>query len=193
MRVESHSAVTYICQKKSPYWVIFPWTWRWRPCIQGAKCIVHTLTYTITHNTRTWHTWMHTQRQAGTHTHTHTHTHKHTHINTHTENWSADTCWWARLRRFMEAAKHPETQLTYTALTGQCKHSIADVERLFSPSLAKWMKSQGYDYEANYVQTIHDWRRAVDERGLFQLERSAFNQKWVTALAPRHVTRLQHS
>ncbi len=74
-----------------------------------------------------------------------------------------------RLHRFWEAAKVPETQHTYTALTGKWKQSISDVERLFNPCVAKWMKEQGYDYEANYVQAIHDWRRAVDERGLSQL------------------------
>jgi len=39
------------------------------------------------------------------------------------------------VRCFVEAMKDPKTGLTYTALTGQRKQSIPDVERIFSPAM----------------------------------------------------------
>ena len=38
------------------------------------------------------------------------------------------------------------------------------------------MVGRGYSYEARYVRTIRNWRRATDERGLSQEERSTFNR-----------------
>ena len=56
--------------------------------------------------------------------------------------------------------------LTYAALTGSRKQSVVDAERLFSPSLAKFMEKKGYNFEAKYIRTIWNWHRACDERGL---------------------------
>ena len=62
-----------------------------------------------------------------------------------------------------EAARDPTTNLTYAALTGQCKQSVSDVERLFNPKVAEFI---GHFYEERYLCVIHNWRRAIDERGL---------------------------
>ena len=82
-----------------------------------------------------------------------------------------------QLQRFCEAAQDPASGLTYSALTGVKKQSVGDVERLLSSQVAEFMEKKNYHYEAYYVRTIHNWRRATDERGLSQQQRSEFNQK----------------
>lgn len=77
----------------------------------------------------------------------------------------------------MEALHDPQSQLTYTALTGSRKQSVTDAECLFSPSVLAFMQKKGYTFEAKYVQTVLNWRRASDERGLTELERSQFNHE----------------
>ncbi len=65
--------------------------------------------------------------------------------------------------------------LTYAALTGQRKQSVRDAERLFSSSMKEYMKKNKYDFEEKYVTVILNWRRASDERGLSESERSMYN------------------
>ena len=57
-----------------------------------------------------------------------------------------------------------------------------DAERLFSPDLADFMSSKGYQHEAKYIRTIWNWRRANDERGLSERERSKFNYQFLNML-----------
>ena len=84
-----------------------------------------------------------------------------------------------QVQRFCEAAHNPAMQLTYSTLTGQRKQSIGDVERLFNPHVAQFMENRGYAYEGYYVRTIHNWRRATDEWGLSQEDRSKFNKDFL--------------
>ena len=81
------------------------------------------------------------------------------------------------LERFVEALSEPTSGLTYPSLTGSRKQSVVDAERLFSPDLANFMDEKGYHFEANYIRTIWNWRRASDERGLNECTRSKFNYK----------------
>ena len=74
----------------------------------------------------------------------------------------------------MEALKHPETELTYYALTGARQQSIDDVERLFSQKVIQFMQDNNYSDEAEYLRMIRNWRRAVDERGLSDKQRELF-------------------
>lgn len=69
--------------------------------------------------------------------------------------------------------------LTYPALTGAWKQFVVDAERLFSPKLAAFMERKGYDYEARYITTIWNWRRASDERGLSSLLCFKYNYQFV--------------
>ena len=71
----------------------------------------------------------------------------------------------------MEALTDDEAGLTYPALVGSRKQSVEDAERLFSPSLLKFMEKKGYTYEAKYISAILGWRQACDVRGLSALER----------------------
>ena len=80
-----------------------------------------------------------------------------------------------QVQRFCEAAYNQSTGLTYSALIGLKKQSIGDVERLFNPNIKEFMVQKGYTYEAHYIRTIRNWRRATDERGLSQEDRSSFN------------------
>ena len=79
------------------------------------------------------------------------------------------------LERFEEALHDTAAGLTYPALSGICKQSVEDVERLFSPSLVLWMENKGYHHEAEYLKHVRNWRRASDERGLTDDQRSEFN------------------
>lgn len=80
-----------------------------------------------------------------------------------------------RLEKFTEALYDETSGLTFPALTGQRKQSVRDAEILFSEGVQKFMRKKGYDYEAKYISTIKNWRRACDERGLSSLQRCKFN------------------
>ncbi|XP_065899778.1 uncharacterized protein [Dysidea avara] len=80
------------------------------------------------------------------------------------------------LERFEEALHDPSAGLTYPAFSGARKQSVEDVERLFGQSVIDWMKEKGYHSEAEYLQYIRNWRRACDERGLTDNQRSKFNK-----------------
>lgn len=41
------------------------------------------------------------------------------------------------------------------------------------------MKNEGYNAEADYLQVIHNWRHACDERGLYDDQRSKFNMDFL--------------
>jgi len=80
-----------------------------------------------------------------------------------------------KLQRFVEALDDPTSGLTYPALKGSRKQSVVDAERFFNPDLARYMEEKGYHFEAKFIRTIWNWRRATDERGLSELQRSKFN------------------
>ena len=56
-----------------------------------------------------------------------------------------------KLQRFRDAAYDPSTNLIYSALTGEHKQSIGDVELLFSLHIAEYMERNSHKYEARYV------------------------------------------
>ena len=43
---------------------------------------------------------------------------------------------------------------------------MRDVENLFGSDLLAFMKRKGYSTEAEYIEAVHNWRQACDERGL---------------------------
>ena len=86
------------------------------------------------------------------------------------------------LERFAEALEHPSSGLTYAALTGQNKQSVRDAERLFGRGVLDFMKQKKYIFEEKFVRTVLNWRRASDERGLSELERSRFNYNMLNFL-----------
>lgn len=67
--------------------------------------------------------------------------------------------------------KDPETELTYSALTGVRKQSVEDVERLFGEKVIKFMEKKNYEAEARYLKVVRNWRQAIDKRGLSDGER----------------------
>lgn len=83
---------------------------------------------------------------------------------------------------FKEAYDDTTTGLTRAALTGERKQSVVDAERLFGPNVAEFMRKRGYHYELKYVETIWNWRRACDQRGLSELERCRFNYKFLNLI-----------
>ena len=87
-----------------------------------------------------------------------------------------------KLERFTEALYDESANLTFTALTGRRKQSIRDVENLFSSSVADLMDRNKYEYEAQFMNVVRNWRRASDERGLTQLQRCRFNYELLNML-----------
>ena len=81
-----------------------------------------------------------------------------------------------RLEHFVEALQNPESGLTVPVLTGSRKQSVIDAERLFSPELAMFIRAKGYTFEADYIETVWNWRCACDHRGLTELQRCHFNE-----------------
>ena len=96
-----------------------------------------------------------------------------------------------QLQRFMEAVYDKDVQLSYNALIGSRKQSVSDVEQIFSSRVLKFMEDKGYKVETEYVKVIRNWRRASDERGLDDAERSTFNNDMLSymldELMPWHV------
>ena len=87
-----------------------------------------------------------------------------------------------QLERYVEALSDQSSGLTYPALSGERKQSVIDAERLFSPDLAAFMHKKGYLYEAKYIETVWNWRRACDERGLTELQRCRFNLQFLNLI-----------
>ena len=79
----------------------------------------------------------------------------------------------------MEAVYDNDTSLSYHALIGTRKQSVSDVEQIFSAGVLAFMGRKGYSFQAEYVHVIRNWRRACDERGLTDEERSHYNKKFV--------------
>lgn len=77
----------------------------------------------------------------------------------------------------MEVLHDLEARLTYTALMGERKQSVADAQCLFSPSLLAFMERKEYTCEANYIRAVLNWRRACDERRLNELQCCRFNHQ----------------
>lgn len=75
----------------------------------------------------------------------------------------------------MEAVYDDEAKLSYHALIGSRKQSVSDVEQIFSSRVLDFFERKGYTIEAEYVRVIRNWRRACDERGLTDKERSKYN------------------
>ena len=75
------------------------------------------------------------------------------------------------LERFEEALHDFAAGLTYSALSGIRRQSVEDVERMFGQIVI------GYQNEAEYLQYVHNWRRACDERGLTDDQRSKYNRE----------------
>lgn len=86
----------------------------------------------------------------------------------------------------MEALGDPEAGLTYPALTGARKQSTDDVEKLFTTEMVAFMERNGYTVEADYIRVVCNWRRACDERGLSELQRSPFNYQFLNGIPPEH-------
>ena len=87
-----------------------------------------------------------------------------------------------KLERYAEALRDTTSGLTYPALIGLRKQSMIDVERLFSPELSGFMRNKGYDVEAKYIETVFNWRRASDERGLSSLQCSKYNYNFLNVI-----------
>ena len=71
---------------------------------------------------------------------------------------------------------HDNKAMSVYAFLGTRKQSVADVEQIFSSRVLNFFEKKGYSIEAEYVRVIRNWRRATDERGLIDAQRSQYNQ-----------------
>lgn len=76
---------------------------------------------------------------------------------------------------FDKAVQDPSTGLTLAAVRGERKQSVQDAERMLSYLVAKFLRDNGYNKEAKYVETVAGWHEAADGRGLSQLQRCKKN------------------
>ena len=53
------------------------------------------------------------------------------------------------------------------------------MEQLISDAMVEWMDKKGYVFEAKYLCSIRGWRRACDESGLSNDERSQLNREFL--------------
>ena len=53
------------------------------------------------------------------------------------------------------------------------------MERLFGQNLIDFMKGKEYETEANYLQKVRNWRRAIDERGLSEEQRQMYIEEFL--------------
>ena len=53
---------------------------------------------------------------------------------------------------------------------------------MFSSELVQFMKAKGYNYEANYIQTVCNWHLACDERDLTELTRCKYNYEFLNLM-----------
>ena len=51
---------------------------------------------------------------------------------------------------------------------------MRDAERLFGKGAMEFM-NKNYEFEEKFVRVVLNWRRASDERGLSELQRSHYN------------------
>ena len=84
-----------------------------------------------------------------------------------------------RWEHFEEAAHDMFSGLTTSALRGIHKQSVEDVERLFSDAMVTWMEKKGYAYEANYIRSVCDRRKACNQRELSVSQQSQCNQDFL--------------
>lgn len=74
----------------------------------------------------------------------------------------------------MEALQDPDTHLTHPGLTSIQKQNVQDVERLFGNNIIDFMERKRYEPEVKFLRAVRNWRRAIDERCLEEIQRQQF-------------------
>ena len=74
------------------------------------------------------------------------------------------------------------TGLTYEALTGKQKQSVPHCEQVFSKGVLEFMQRNGHTSEAHFVETVRNWHKAADGRGLSEETRSKYNNDMINFL-----------
>jgi hypothetical protein len=52
---------------------------------------------------------------------------------------------------------------------------VGDAEKLLSPTVAKWLKANGFLNEGRFVEIVSNWHKASDGRGLTEADRKKYN------------------
>ena len=83
---------------------------------------------------------------------------------------------------FRDALHDPSTGLTYEALTGKQKQSVPHCEEIFSRGVLEFMQRNGHANEAKFIETVRNWHKAADGRGLSEETRSQYNKDMLNFL-----------
>ena len=83
---------------------------------------------------------------------------------------------------FRDALHDPSTGLTYEALTGKPKQSVPHCEEIFSRGVLEFMQRNGHATEAKLIETVRNWHKAADGRGLSEETRSQYNKDMLNFL-----------
>ena len=83
---------------------------------------------------------------------------------------------------FRDALHDPSTGLTYEALTGKQKQSVPHCEEIFSRGVLEFMQRNGHANEAKFIETVRNWHKAADGRGLSEQTRSQYNKDMLNFL-----------
>lgn len=86
------------------------------------------------------------------------------------------------LKYLRDALHDPTTGLTYESLTGKNKQSVPDCERMISPGVLSFLNRVGHVTGATILQTVHNWHKAVDGRGLSEDVRARYiaeMKRWI--------------
>ena len=78
------------------------------------------------------------------------------------------------LRHLRDALHDPLSGLTYEALTGRNKQSVPDCERLIGPGVISFLERNGHVSDGRIIKRLHNWHKAVDGRGLSEMQRSCY-------------------
>lgn len=78
------------------------------------------------------------------------------------------------LRHLRDALHDPATGVTYEALTGKYKQSVPDCERLIGRGVIDYLRRKGHESDVKVIKRSHNWRKAVDGRGLSEEQRSSY-------------------
>lgn len=60
---------------------------------------------------------------------------------------------------------------------------MEDVERLFSPGVISFMDRKEYEFEAQCLRVVQNWRHLIDERGLSDEERHKYSMEFLDSHA----------
>lgn len=83
---------------------------------------------------------------------------------------------------FRNALHDPFTGLACEALAGKQKQLVQHCEEIFSRGVLEFMQRNCHATEAKFTETVQNWHKATDGRGLSEQTRSQYNKDMLNFL-----------